>query len=223
MSEAELIVRLRSLDRCALSDALDRLGLPPAVTGLAQLSTENKVAGRVRTVTLSAGNAPPPKPGEHVRHLCTTAVDASGTDDVIVIEQRTGLDAASWGGILSCAAKLKGIAGVIVEGPARDIDEARSYGFPVYARGATSRTARGRIHESANQAPITVGDMKVEPGDLVLADASGVVFIPKARAEEVINTATDIAAREAQMAALLRRGDAVSEVMGANYENMLKK
>lgn len=219
---AALVGRLRSLDTCAVSDALDRLGLTPGITGLLQLATEQRIAGRVRTVTLSAGTAPPPKPGEPVRHLCTAAIDSSGPLEVIVVEQRTGLDAAAWGGILSAAARLRGIAGVIVEGPARDIDEARGLGFPVYARTATARTARGRIYESATDAPIRVGEAHVESGDLVLADASAVVFIPIARAEEVITAATDIAAREAQMLALLRRGDPVSQVMGGNYENMLK-
>ena len=93
------------------------------------------------------------------------------------MEQRTGIDAACWRGNLSLGAKLRQVAGVIVDGPARDIDEAREYDFPVFARTATSRTARGRIVEAATNAAITVGDVTVHPGDFVVADGSGVVFI----------------------------------------------
>jgi hypothetical protein len=85
--------RLRVLDICDLSDALDALGLPASVTGLIGTSAQRPIAGRAVTVKLVAGNAP----GGASRHLCTAAVEAADTDSVIVIEQRSGLDAASWG------------------------------------------------------------------------------------------------------------------------------
>ena len=106
------------------------------------------------------------------RHLCTTAIEAAQPGDVIVIEQRTGIDAASWGGNLSLGAQLRGVSGVIIEGPGRDIDEARQYGFPVFARTHTARTARGRIVETGTNVPITVGEVTVSPGDYVVADGS---------------------------------------------------
>ena len=93
------------------------------------------------------------------RHLGTAAIEAAQPGDVIVVEQRTGIDAAGWGGNLSLGAKLRGVAGVIVDGPARDVDEARGYDFPVFARDHTARTARGRIVETGTNVPITVGDV----------------------------------------------------------------
>ena len=139
------------------------------------------------------------------------------------MEQRTGLDAACWGGNLSLGAKLRQIAGVIVDGPARDIDEAREYDFTVFARSATSRTARGRIVEAGTNVPITVGDVTVTAGDFVVADASAVVFITGSDVVRVLEAAEAVAARERAMVAALREGTPISKVMGGDYETMLKK
>ena len=212
-----LVDRLRRLDACALSDTMDRLKLPSAVTGLAARSVRKRIAGRVRTVKLEAANG---RTAAH--HLCTTAIEAADAGDVIVVEQRSGIDAAGWGGILSMGALTKGVSGVIVEGPARDIDEAVDFGFPVYSRSATARTARGRIIEVATGGPVTVGEVTVADGDYVLADSSGVVFIPAAELERVVGEAEQIVAREAAMAKAAKEGKPMSQVMGANYEQMLK-
>ena len=215
--ESDSVSRLNRLDTPAVSDALDRLGLLGTVTEIAEVSTERRIAGRVLTVKLGTGEAMAGPP----RHLCTAAVEAAQPGDVLVIEQRTGIDAAGWGGILSNAAKVRGIAGVIVEGPARDIVESRDLDFPVFARSVTPRTARGRIVEEAFNVSIAVGEISVEPGDLVIADASGVIFIAADQADEVLATAELIAAREAAMTKDVLAGKPVSRVMGANYESML--
>src|SRR4029079_3689157 len=120
-------------------------------------------------------------------------------------------------------AKLRGVAGVIVDGPVRDVDEARDYDFPVFARSATARTARGRIREGATDVAITVGDVTVHPGDFVVADGSAVVFIPQADIARVLDAAEAIAARERAMVAALKDGTPITEVMGRNYETMLRK
>ncbi len=217
--ERRLIERLEALDTCAISDALDALGLPCAVTGIAAQTTNKRIAGRAVTVKLTDRK---PETAA-IRHLCSGAVDSAGSGHVLVIEQRTGIDAAGWGGVLSNAAQAAGIEGVIVEGPARDIDEAAELGFPVYARGATARTARGRIHEEGFNIDIAVGELTVRPGDLIIADRSGVAAIPSDRAEEVLGKAEAIVAREQAMTEAVRRGEPVSKVMGASYERMLQQ
>ncbi len=140
-----------------------------------------------------------------------------------MVEQRTGLDAASWGGNLSIGAQMKGVAGVIVEGPVRDVDDSRRLDFPVFARSHTARTARGRIVETATGAPVTVGDVTVNPGDYAVADGSAAVFVAQADIARVLEAAEAIVQREEAMAAALREGKPISQVMGANYEHMLKK
>ena len=215
------VKRLQRLDVCAVSDAMDKLGLPPSVSGLTQQSTQQRIAGKVVTYKLVPSAQVPAHTGAP-RHLGTTAIEAAEPGDVIVIEQRTGLDAGSWGGILSLAAKLRQVAGVVVDGPVRDIDEARAYEFPVYARGLTARTARARVAEAFTNQPVRIGEVTVCPGDYVIADASGAVFIAAADIERVLQAAEMIVGREAAMAQALRAGKPVSQVMGADYEHMLK-
>ena len=217
----DIVARLGRVDSCAVSDALDKLGLKGAVTGLHRLSTERQIAGRVVTVKLDAGAALG-APGA-ARHLGTAAVEAAQPGDVIVIEQRTGIDAAGWGGNLSLGAKLRGVAGVIVEGPARDVDQGRLYDFPVFARNHTSRTARGRIIEVGTNVPVAVGDVLVSPGDYVIADGSAVVFVAQGDIERVLETAEAVAKRERAMVDSLLEGTPISQVMGASYETMLKR
>ncbi len=216
---ADLSARLAGVDACAVSDALDKLGLPGAVTGIHRLTTTRRISGRVLTVKLEPDDGRPAAS----RHLSTAAVEAAQPGDVIVIEQRTGIDAAGWGGNLSLGARLRGVAGVVVEGSTRDVDEARDYDFPVFARDHTARTARGRIVETATNVPIVVGGVTVSPGDYVVADGSAVVFIAAADLERVLTAAEAIVERERQMAAALRAGTAISQVMGGSYETMLKK
>ena len=222
---AELVKRLRRLDACAVSDALDKLNLGGAVGGLQQLASDRRIAGRVTTVKLAtvaevqaagAQSSTPPK------HLCASAIEASGPDSVIVVEQRTGIEAGSWGGLLTLGAKLKQIAGVVSEGLVRDIDEAKQYDFPVFARGMTTRTARSRVAEVGTHVDIIVGDTSVGDGDYVIADKSGVVFIAAAHIDAVLSIAEQIVAKEAAMAKALLSGQAITQVMGANYEHMLQ-
>jgi regulator of RNase E activity RraA len=213
-----LISRLGKLDSCAVSDALDKLGLKGSVTGIHRLTTDARIAGRVLTVKLDRAEG-----RSNTRHLCTAAIEAAAPGDIVVVEQSTGLDAASWGGNLALGAKMRGVAGVIVEGPARDIDDCRKLDFPVFARSHTARTARGRIVEVATGDPITVGDVTVSPGDYVVADGSAVVFIAQSEIARVVDTAEAIATREEAMAQALREGNSISNVMGANYETMLKR
>jgi regulator of RNase E activity RraA len=214
----DLRARLAALDSCAISDALDSLGLPPAVVGLPPLSVVKPIFGPVKTVKLAAG-----KPQHSPRHLCTAAIESAARGDVIVIEHSSGVECAGWGGVLSVGAQVNGVEGVVIDGPARDIDEARTLGFPVYGRSAISRTARGRAYEIDFNCEIRIGDVRVVPGDVVFADSSGVVFLPTAQVEEIVRRAQRIAERERLMVQALRAGDRITEVVGRNYEEMLTK
>jgi 4-hydroxy-4-methyl-2-oxoglutarate aldolase len=217
----DTLTRLARLDACAVSDALDKLGLAGAATGIHRMSTDRRISGRVVTVKLERDDDAG-RPAAS-RHLGTTAIEASQPGDVIVVEQRTGIDAAGWGGVLSLGASLKGIAGVIIDGPTRDVDEARAHGFAVFARDHTARTARGRIVETGTNVPVTVGEIPVVPGDFVIADGSAVVFVRAQDIERVLDAAEAIAARETAMADSLRAGAPITQVMGKTYETMLKK
>jgi 4-hydroxy-4-methyl-2-oxoglutarate aldolase len=217
-TEHNNVHRLRRLDGCAVSDALDKLSLPGAVTGLPQRSGKGRVAGLAITVKLGTG-APLPGPA---RHLGCTAIEAAGPDHIIVVEQRTGVEAGCWGGLLTLGAKVRGVAGVVADGPLRDVDEAIAYEFPIFSRSLTSFTARSRVVEKGTNVAVEIGTVTVQPGDYVLADGSATIFIAAANIERVLEAAEMIVAKEAAMAKAILSGTPMSEVMGGNYEHMLE-
>ena len=206
------------LDSCVVSDALDKLGLSGVAAGIGRLSTNSKLAGQVLTVKLESANGRLAD-----RHLCTAAIEAANAADVLVIEHHSRTDCAGWGGILSRAALVKGIAGVIVDGMCRDIDESRELEFPVFARGTVPATARGRIIETDFNCPIAVGGITATPGDWVIANGSGVVFLPKDRVDAIIAQAQQLVARESSLVKDIESGIPVSKVMSRTYEHMTQK
>ena len=219
MSQEDLLERLAKLDTCAVSDALDRLGLRGATYGVRPLWPCPRIVGRAVTMKIKPAGLEKPK-----QHLGTAPIDAAKTGDVIVIDSGGRLDASAWGGLLSLGAKLKGISGVVIDGACRDIDESRELEFPVYARGALPMTARGRVVQDSFNQEIEFAGVQVHPGDLVIADGSGVVFIPQKREPDVIKEAEAVAQQEARMADGIRQGLSIVEVLEKlGYESMLQK
>jgi regulator of RNase E activity RraA len=219
MSTDESIARLAKLDTCAVSDALDRLGLKGAVLGIRPLWPCPRIVGRAVTVKIKPAGLQKPK-----QHLCTPAIAAATESDVIIVDHGGRTDVAAWGGLLSLAAQIKKIRGVIVDGAARDVDESRELAFPVFGKGAVQVTARGRVMQESFNEEIECAGVQVHPGDLVIADMSGVVFIPRAREQEVLAQAEGLAAAEQRMAEAIKTGRSVVEVMETlGYEAMLSK
>lgn len=213
----DAVRRMRALDSCAVSDACDQLGIDDRVTTASgPLTGPTTIAGLCVTVELG-----PVRDTASKVHLCAAATDSTDDESVVVIAHQGRTDCAGWGGNLSRAARTRGAAGTIVDGAARDIDEAISIGYPVFATAATPRTARGRTQETAWGGTITFDGVRVDHGDYVIADSTGVVFVPAGRFEEVLVAAEAIAAKEAAMATAIGDGRPVTEVMGADYERML--
>lgn len=216
--------RLAQLDSCAVSDALDKLGMSGVAFGLAAHSTARRISGRAVTVDLVELDVVEtgPRTVPSGRHLGTAAVDAAGPGDVIVVAHHGRTHAAGWGGVLSAGAKRNGVVGVVVDGACRDLDEARDLDLPVYALAGVPVTARGRVLERAWNVPVEIGGICVTPGDLVVADASGVVFVPAADLEQVLAIAEGIVAKERAMVEQVRAGRCLAEVMSTDYETLLE-
>jgi 4-hydroxy-4-methyl-2-oxoglutarate aldolase len=140
------------------------------------------------------------------------AMEHCGAGDVLVVDGRGAL-VGYWGEILTVAAQARGIAGLVVDGGARDIDALHRRQFPVFARGAgmpgAAKKEPGRIGE-----PIRAGGAGVGVGDVVVADCDGVLVIDAARAADVLAAAEERAAAEDRMMAELTTGALTIDLLG---------
>jgi regulator of RNase E activity RraA len=211
--------RLGRLATTNIADALDKVGIRGAVIGIKPMYDCPKILGRAVTVKITAAGMVKSK-----HHLGVQAIAAANLGDIIIIDNRGDLNNNCWGEILSMAAKMKGISGVVIDGAARDIDACKEFDFPVYARGTVPITARGRIMEESFNEMVRIGDIQVRPGDIVMADINGVVIIPLEKADEVLEAAEQICEKEEAMVEELRKGVSILEVDEKfAYEGLLKK
>ena len=219
MAREAIIERLARLDTCAVSDALDSLGLKGATWGVRPQWSCGRIVGRAVTMKIKPAGLQLP-----TQHLGTAPIEAAKPGDIIVIDNGGKLEFSCWGGLLALSAKLKGISGVVIDGACRDIDEAREMGFPVYARGAVPMTARGRVVQESFNQEIQFAGVQCHPGDPVIADGSGVVIIAKEKEEEVVTAAEAVYQKEQEMADGIRKGYSGLEMLEKlGYEQMLNK
>jgi 4-hydroxy-4-methyl-2-oxoglutarate aldolase len=141
------------------------------------------------------------------------AIAKAGPGDVIVADGHALVDRALWGAIMSRAAQLRGIAGLVLDGAVRDRDEIRQLGFPVFARAWTPLTPYNKV-PGATQVPITCGGLAVGPGDAIYADGDGVVVIPRADHDATLARAHDRIGREARIMDRLEAGDQLADLLG---------
>ena len=219
MARDHIVERLAKLDTCAVSDSLDSLNLKGATWGVRPQWPCPRIVGRAVTMKIKPAGLQ-----QSTQHLGTAPIEAAKAGDIIVIDNGGKLEFSCWGGLLALSAKLKGVSGVVIDGASRDIDEARELAFPVYARGAVPMTARGRVVQESFNQEIQFAGVQCRPGDLVIADGSGVVIIPKEKEEEVITAAETIYQKEQEMAAGIRKGHSGLEMLQKlGYEQMLNK
>jgi 4-hydroxy-4-methyl-2-oxoglutarate aldolase len=134
------------------------------------------------------------------------AVDLAHPGDVLVIDGGGSDRVTTWGGAATVAAKHRGLAGVVTNGCARDGEQIRSLRFPVFAAGHTVRGGL-RNHPGWTAIPVSVGDVVVQPGDLVIGDLDGVVVVAAARLGEVLERS--LARRRHEEEADFRLGEGV--------------
>lgn len=202
-----------------VADALDILGLKGATYGIRPMwEGVGKIVGQAITVKLIAAGLTKSR-----HHLGINAIAEASPGDIILIDNGGRLDTSCWGGILSYAAKIKGVAGVVIDGACRDVDDCMEAQFAVYARGSVVSTARGRIMEEATNVMVQFGGVQVRPGDIVFADRSGVVIVSKESSEDVLQKALGLFLKEEEMIADLKGGMSILDVdKKYNYEKMLE-
>jgi len=208
--DAAVIARLRDLPTATLANALDDVGkLVNCPVALRPMAPGMTFAGPAVTIEQAAGEA-----GDYTSadFAVGAMIDAASAGDVIVIAAQ-GARASSWGGMASLAAKVKGVAGLAVDGGVRDIDEMVDHDFPVFARHPVPTTGRTRLKVTGINMPVTLDGVVVEPGDVIVADSTGIVVVPGAEAERVAELAEGFAQDDAAAEAEIRNGLTFSEAM----------
>lgn len=188
-----LLHRLAAVSTTSLCDADATIG---AVRGLTCASIPSRVAGIARTVACSGDLLPV------LRGLETVVAG-----DVLVVDTG-GADVAVAGELFTLHAQNVGAAALIIDGFIRDIDTVRTLTMPVYARGIHPRAGRAALWGGL-QVPVVCGGVGVTPGDLVVADADGIVVLSAAQAATAIARAEQIEHNEARIRAALREGQSL--------------
>ncbi|KAK7210018.1 hypothetical protein V2G26_017196 [Clonostachys chloroleuca] len=185
-----LVSMLANVDTAAVSDALDKLGICGQALGIMPLENYQKVTvGPAFTVRYVPAGQPAGSVGDFI--------DDVGEGEVVVIDNGGRTDCTVWGDIMTQYAGLRGIAGTVINGVCRDVNRAISDHYPLFTAGHWMRTGKDRVEVEAVSEPVAIGGVRVNPGDIVVADANGVVFIPRHRAREVAEVAQSIEQSEA--------------------------
>src|SRR5258707_12450995 len=171
--DRKLVAELARMVTPHLSDSMERLyaGGPQ----LRPMHNGAKLCGPAFTVRTA--------PGDNL--LIHKAIDTAEPGDVIVVDGGGFNDYALIGGLMSARAEQRGVAGMVIWGAIRDSAELRKWSFPVYASGSTHRGPYKNGPGEIN-VPITIGGMPVNPGDIIVGDADGLVAVPQEQAEEIL-------------------------------------
>lgn len=194
---------LASLGTSAVSDALDRVGIAGQCLGIAPLDRTFCLAGRAFTVRYGPVGQDGGTVGDYVDEL--------GPGQVAVLDNGGRLDATVWGDLLTVTATRRGVAGTVIDGVCRDVDRALALAYPIFSRGHWMRTGKDRVRVEAMEVAVSIGGIRVEPGDLVRGDGDGVVVVPAGRAGEVLDAATEVDAAEARIREALEAGSSLRE------------
>ena len=170
----EIVERYRSYVSPDVSDLLNRLYAMDG--GIRNLVNDQSLCGPALTVKLY--------PGDNL--MLHKALDVAQPGDVVVVDSSMNTTTAVIGDLVSTKAKHRGIQGVIVDGLVRDVAAVREVGLPIYARGTTPM---GPLHRGPGELgyAVSCGGLVVNPGDLIIADASGIVVVRLDFAEELLS------------------------------------
>ncbi|WP_248768195.1 RraA family protein [Pseudomonas sp. MWU12-2345] len=200
-----LLEHSATLDTASLSDALDSLGIDAGLLGIVQQVPGTRCSGFAFTVLYE-----PVESGDGFKNAANY-IDDVPPGSVIVSSNAGRLDATVWGDILTHVAVSRNIRGTLIDGAARDIDTVIRLGYPLFSRGRFMQSGKNRVQLKATQVPVQIGGVTIQPGDLIVGDASGCLVIPIAHAEEVIKRAIAVEKTERDIIESVGQGLSLAE------------
>ncbi|MDZ4689462.1 MAG: RraA family protein [Planctomycetaceae bacterium] len=203
-AEITLPMMRSELYSAVVCDALDGLGCrrqSPRLP-LAPLTSGRMLVGRCKTTLWVDMAHSDPRPYE----LELQAVDGCRPDDVLIAAAGGSMRSGIWGELLTTAARNTGCVGAIVDGGIRDVGKIRAMDFPVFARGVSIYDSLHRQRVVDVDVPVELDGVTFAPGDLVFADADGVVVVPQAVEHEAIRRAWEKVHAENEVRDAIRNG-----------------
>jgi regulator of RNase E activity RraA len=185
MSADPTVQGFSTLPTATISDALDRLGIAGQVLGLAPLDPKFRLAGRAFTLRyrptglVERGNV-----GDYI--------DDVPPGEIVVLDNAGRLDCTVWGDILTAVSHRRGVGGTVIHGVCRDVQRALDLNYPIFSRGRYMRTGKDRVEVESLGQPVSLGEIQVRPGDILVGDADGLLVVPRVREAEVLQTAREI-------------------------------
>ncbi|MCK9511461.1 MAG: RraA family protein [Pigmentiphaga sp.] len=201
------VARASSLDTASLSDAMDKLGINGQCYRIQPRSTDFRMAGRAYTLLYGPAAKPAGTVGDFI--------DDVPPGSVLVLDNGGRDNATVWGDILTEIAHRRGMAGTVIDGICRDVAMCLKLGYPVYSRGHWMRTGKDRVQVEATNVPVNIGDVRVQPGDLLRGDADGVVVLPREHEDAILDLAETIENAENRIREAVRGGQRLDEARAA--------
>jgi 4-hydroxy-4-methyl-2-oxoglutarate aldolase len=203
-----------------VSDAMDELGIAPGVIGASVLKPTipgTTIVGPALTVrNVLQRTDPLDGARDHVNRMAEfEAHNLASPGDVLVIQGVAHM--SNMGGISALTGKRQGEAGAIVMGGIRDIAHSRVVGYPVWSSEVTAVTGKWRLETVEINGTVEIGEVRVEPGDLVVADDSGICFIPRDYILEVLEVVEKKAKAEEIRCKAIVGGAAVPDISRSTY------
>jgi regulator of RNase E activity RraA len=146
-------------------------------------------------------------------NLQIQTLDQAPPGSVMVEVLEDGLDTAGVGNLMATTAKVRGLAGMVIDGGARDLEELTEIGFPVWSRSQTPATSVGRYVPVARDTPVVCGGVLVHPGDWIVADQTGVVVVPIASLAQVLKLLRQYEEKEARMVPLIKETKSMGKAL----------
>jgi 4-hydroxy-4-methyl-2-oxoglutarate aldolase len=191
----------------ALADLHESLGAVQGRMALMSARMRPLIAGqRISGAAVTSYNFP----GDNL--MIHVALNVAQRGQILVLTNGGGTQGALWGDVACTFAAHKGIAGVVADGPVRDIDALREMNFPVWATAISPSHPEKRGPGSVN-VPVVVDGVLVEPGDVIVADGDGVLVIPQAHLAGTLEGARQRAAKEVAIRQRIKAGESLFEIL----------